>query len=50
MRWRSVDKGEKLNAGVQEKSTSTTIKVADYGSWVVRVQALQRGGLREAGE
>ena len=44
VRWRSVDKGEKLNAGVQEKSTSTTIKVGDYGSWVVRVQACNAAG------
>ena len=44
IRWRSVDKGEKLNAGVEEKSTNATIKVADYGSWVVRVQACNEAG------
>ena len=44
VRRRSVDKSEKMKAGVQEKSNSATIKVADYGSRVVRVQACYEAG------
>ncbi len=39
VRWRSVDNGEKLNAGVRLSDTGMDITVDDYGEWVVRVQA-----------
>ena len=44
VRWRSVDNGEKLNEGVQVKTPRTTINVADYGTWVVRVQGCNEAG------
>ena len=44
VRWRSVDKGEALNTGVETEATSATITVADYGKWVVRVQACNDAG------
>ena len=44
VRWRSVDNGEKLNAGVRPSASVTTITVADYGEWVVRVQACSDAG------
>ena len=44
VRWRSVDTGEKLNEGVEVETSQTTITVADYGDWVVRVQACNDTG------
>ena len=42
VRWRAV-KG-KLNAGVETKSTSLVVTVADYGQWVVRLEACNDSG------
>ena len=44
VRWRSVDSGEKLNEGLRVQSSNTAITVADYGEWVVRVQACNSAG------
>ena len=44
VRWRSIDNGEKLNGGVRPSASGTTITVADYGEWVVRVQACNDAG------
>ena len=47
VRWRSVDMKEKLNEGVEVGSSGTGITVADYGEWVVRVQACNDTGCGE---
>ena len=39
VRWRATTPGEKLNEGVEVESSEVEITVADYGEWVVRVQA-----------
>ena len=44
VRWRSVDNGEKLNEGVRVSSSEANITVADYGEWVVRVEACNDAG------
>ena len=44
VRWRSADNGNKLNEGVEAQSSNTTITLADYGKWVVRVQACNEAG------
>ena len=44
VRWRSIDNGERLNEGVEVKSSNTDITVADYGEWRVRVQACNDAG------
>ena len=44
VRWRSVDNGEKLNDGISVQSSGVSITVADYGEWVVRVQACDDSG------
>ena len=43
IRWRSAN-GGKLNAGVETTSTSAVIAVADYGQWVVRLEACNDSG------
>ena len=44
VRWRSVDGGGRLNEGVEALSSVTNITVADFGEWVVRVQACNDAG------
>ena len=44
VRWRSVDNGEKLNDGVEVQSSEANITLADYGEWVVRVEACNSEG------
>ncbi|MCY3939010.1 MAG: fibronectin type III domain-containing protein, partial [Chloroflexi bacterium] len=44
VRWRSVDNGGDLNAGVRAQSSDTNITVADYGEWVVQVEACNNAG------
>ena len=44
VRWRKVGTGDKLSGGVEPKSSSTSITVAGYGEWVVRVQACNSAG------
>ena len=39
VRWRVAAPGEELNEGVEVESSDAEITVADYGEWVVRVQA-----------
>ena len=47
VRWRSVDRKEKLNQGVRVESSEAAITVADLGDWVVRVQACDDAGCGE---
>ena len=47
VRWRSVDSGEKLNDGIEVATSHAAITVADYGDWVVRVQACNDAGCGE---
>ena len=42
VRWRLSGPGHDLNDGVRPTSSTATITVADYGTWVVRVQACNR--------
>ena len=44
VRWRSVDDGGKLNAGVEVETSQAGITVADYGQWVARVEACNGSG------
>ena len=44
VRWRWVDKGEKLNDGVRVEDSAAGISVAGTGEWVVRVQACNDAG------
>lgn len=44
LRWRSVDKGERLSAGIRPAGTAVSMKMPAYGSWVVRVQACNAAG------
>ena len=44
VRWREAGSGNQLNAGVRPSASETTITVADYGEWVVRVQACNDAG------
>ena len=44
VRWRSVDNNEKLNDGISVQSSGVSITVANYGEWVVRVQACTDAG------
>ena len=39
VRWRMFGPGNPLNEGVRVESSSATISVADYGDWVVRIEA-----------
>ena len=43
IRWRSAN-GGKLNAGMETESTNAVIAVADYGQWVVRLEACNDSG------
>ena len=44
VRWRVAGPGNKLNTGVEAQSSNASITVADYGEWVVRVQACSSAG------
>ena len=44
VRWRFVQPDHKLNEGVRVGSSATTITLAEYGEWVVRVQACNDTG------
>ena len=44
VRWREAGPGNKLNEGVRPTSSSTEITVADYGEWVVRLEACNDAG------
>ena len=44
LRWRSVDKGERLSTGLRLPLSETTLAMPDYGTWVVRVQACNDAG------
>ncbi len=44
VRWRVAGPGQALNDGVRVSSSQATITVADYGSWVVRVEACNTAG------
>ncbi|MYB22522.1 MAG: leucine-rich repeat protein [Chloroflexi bacterium] len=44
LRWRSVDSGEKLSAGIRLAGNSVSMTMPAYGSWVVRVQACNAAG------
>ena len=44
VRWRLHGPGQNLNQGARPTSSDTQITVADYGRWVVRVQACNRAG------
>ena len=39
VRWRGADAGDGLNEGVKVRASEAVITVADYGDWVVRVEA-----------
>ena len=39
VRWRVDGPGNKLNTGVEVQSSNASITVADYGEWLVRVEA-----------
>ena len=47
VRWRSLGDGGDLNDGVKVETSEATITVADYGTWVVRVQACNDSGSGE---
>ena len=44
VRWRQQGSGNSLNEGVKAQSSSASITVADYGNWVVRVEACNDSG------
>ena len=44
VRWRLPGPDQAMNEGVQTPSSEATITVADYGQWVVRVEACNAGG------
>ncbi len=44
VRWRVAGPGNKLNTGVEVQSSNISITVADYGEWVVRVEAYNDAG------
>ena len=44
VRWRTSDYDSALNAGVETQTSDASITVADYGRWVVRVQACNDAG------
>ena len=44
MRWRSVDKQERLNGGVEVQSSEANVTLEDYGKWVLRVQGCNNAG------
>ena len=44
VRWRPHSPGQKLNDGVRTTTSDTRITVADYGDWVVRVEACSDAG------
>ena len=39
VRWRGAEPGSGLNEGVKVRSSDAVITVADYGDWLVRVEA-----------
>ena len=44
VRWRVAGPGNRLNEGVRLTASSANITVADYGEWIVRVQACNSVG------
>ncbi len=44
VRWRVAGPGNPLSDGIRPQSSSVTITVADYGDWVVRVEACNSAG------
>ena len=44
VRWRLPGPDQAMNEGVRPQSSEATITVADYGQWVVRVEACNAGG------
>ena len=44
VRWRVAGFGNALNEGVEAQSSDASITVADYGQWVVRVEACNDAG------
>ena len=48
VRWRVSGPGHELNEGIRVESSSAAITVADYGGWVVRVQACNDAGCGRA--
>ena len=44
VRWRPHGPGQKLNDGVRTTASAARITVADYGKWVVRVEACNAAG------
>ena len=44
VRWRPHGPGQKLNDGVRTTASAARITVADYGKWVVRVEACNDAG------
>ena len=44
VRWRKADPGNKLNEGVEVQNSEADITVADFGEWVVRVEACNNTG------
>jgi len=44
VRWRRAGPGHQLNEGVQPGTSEATITVADYGEWVVRIEACNEAG------
>ena len=47
VRWRVAGPGNRLNEGVEVQSSAASISVADYGEWVVRVEACNDAGCGE---
>ena len=44
VRWREQGPGKDLNEGVSVEDSSASITVADYGQWIVRVEACAESG------
>ena len=44
IRWRVAGPGNELNQGIYVNDTHAVINVADYGEWIVRVQACNAAG------
>ena len=44
VRWRAAGPGNKLNTGLEVQSSRADISLADYGEWVVRVEACNDAG------
>ena len=44
VRWRVAGPGNRLNEGIEAQSSDAVITVADYGEWVLRVEACNDSG------